>query len=99
MRLNWNATLPVVARLPPCLLNRLRTAATVRVGKYLDAASYYSSLGLAMDVFWLVVVLVSWRCLTREFWRTKVVPGDPHQPMALSQSSCGNGGPRLASRA
>ena len=53
-------------------------AATVQGGKYLDAASYYSSLGLVMDVFWLVVVLVSWRCLTREFWRTNVVPGDPY---------------------
>ena len=47
-------------------------------GKYLDAAAYYSSLGFAMDVFWLIVVLASWRVLTREFWRTKVVPADPH---------------------
>jgi len=53
-------------------------AATVSGGKYLDAASYYSSLGFVMDLFWLVVVLVSWRCLTREFWRTNVVPGDPY---------------------
>jgi hypothetical protein len=51
-------------------------AATVKGGKYLDAAAYYSSLGFAMDVFWLAVVLVSWRCLTREFWRTNVVPAD-----------------------
>jgi membrane-bound metal-dependent hydrolase YbcI (DUF457 family) len=47
-------------------------------GKYLDAAAYYSSLGFAMDVFWLVVVLCSWRCLTREHWRTQVVAADPH---------------------
>jgi len=53
-------------------------AATVSGGKYLDAAAYYSSLGLMMDLFWLVVVLFSWRVLTREFWRTQVVPADPH---------------------
>ena len=52
-------------------------AATVEGGKYLDAAAYYSSLGLVMDVFWLVVVLLSWRVLTREYWRTQIVPADP----------------------
>ncbi|MFZ1488948.1 MAG: metal-dependent hydrolase [Ilumatobacteraceae bacterium] len=51
-------------------------AATVEGGKYLDAAAYYSSLGLVMDLFWLAVVLVSWRVLTREFWRTNVVTAD-----------------------
>ena len=53
-------------------------AATKSGGKYLDAASYYSSLGLAMDLFWLFVVLASWRVLTREYWRTQIVPADPH---------------------
>ena len=53
-------------------------AATKAGGKYLDAAAYYSSLGLVMDLFWLVVVLGSWRVLTREYWRTQVVPADPH---------------------
>ena len=38
-------------------------AATIEGGKYLDAAAYYSSLGLVMDLFWLAVVLVSWRVL------------------------------------
>ena len=52
-------------------------AATIEGGKYLDAAAYYSSLGLVMDLFWLVVVLVSWRCLTRDYWRTQVVVADP----------------------
>ena len=32
-------------------------AATVKGGKYLDAAAYFSSLGFAMDMFWLLVVL------------------------------------------
>ena len=53
-------------------------AATVQGGKYLDAAAYYSSLGLVMDLFWLAVVLWSWRVLTREYWRTQVVPADAH---------------------
>jgi hypothetical protein len=53
-------------------------AATVEGGKYLDAAAYYSSLGFMMDLFWLVVVLISWRCLTREHWRTRIVPADPY---------------------
>ena len=61
-------------------------AATIEGGKYLDAAAYYSSLGLAMDVFWLIVVLFSWRVLTREHWRTNVVPADAARlgvPLAL----------------
>jgi hypothetical protein len=53
-------------------------AATADGGKYLDGAAYYSSLGFAMDVFWLLVVLASWRVLTREYWRTHVVPADPY---------------------
>ena len=32
-------------------------AATVKGGKYLDAAAYYSSLGFVMDLFWFFVVL------------------------------------------
>ncbi len=53
-------------------------AATKQGGKYLDGASYYSSLGLVMDLFWLLVVLAAWRVLTREHWRTQIVPADPH---------------------
>jgi hypothetical protein len=53
-------------------------AATKAGGKYLDAAAYYSSLGLMMDLFWLAVVLLSWRVFTREHWRTQIVPADPH---------------------
>jgi hypothetical protein len=60
-------------------------AATKAGGKYLDAAAYYSSLGLMMDLFWLGVVLASWRVLTREYWRTQIVPADPHIWSWLSQ--------------
>jgi hypothetical protein len=52
-------------------------AATKEGGKYLDAAAYYSSLGLVMDLFWLLVVVLSWRVLTRDYWRTQVVTADP----------------------
>ena len=52
-------------------------AATIDGGKYLDAAAYYSSLGLVMDVFWLAVVLVSWRVLTREYWGRRSSPPTP----------------------
>ncbi len=31
-----------------------------------------------MDLFWLGVVLFSWRVLTREYWRTEIVPADAH---------------------
>jgi membrane-bound metal-dependent hydrolase YbcI (DUF457 family) len=34
-------------------------AATIDGGKYYDAAAYYSSPGLLMDLFWLIVVLCS----------------------------------------
>jgi membrane-bound metal-dependent hydrolase YbcI (DUF457 family) len=51
-------------------------AATIDGGKYLDAAAYYSSLGLVMDLVWMCVVLFSWRVLTREHWRTQIVPAD-----------------------
>jgi membrane-bound metal-dependent hydrolase YbcI (DUF457 family) len=60
-------------------------AATKDGGKYLDAAAYYSSLGLVMDLFWLVVVLISWRVLTRDYWRTVIVPSDPHGWAALGR--------------
>lgn len=48
-------------------------------GRYGDAAAYYSSLGGMWDLFWLVVVLVfARRVLTRDYFRTVIVPADPH---------------------
>jgi hypothetical protein len=52
-------------------------AATSTGGKYADAGAYYSSLGLAIDVLWLVIVLLSWRVLTRSYWRDHIVKADP----------------------
>lgn len=48
-----------------------------QVGKYADAAAYYSSLGLAMDLLWLVLVLCTWRVLTRDYFTRIVRAGDP----------------------
>jgi hypothetical protein len=50
--------------------------ASAEGGKYLDAAAYYSSLGLVADLAWLVALLASWRVLTREYWLTNVVPAE-----------------------
>lgn len=46
-------------------------------GKYGDAAAYYSSLGGVWDVFWLLMVLISWRVLTKDYFRDEVIPEDP----------------------
>lgn len=48
-----------------------------QVGKYSDAAAYYSSLGLAMDVLWLVILLFSWRVLTGDYFARIVRAADP----------------------
>lgn len=45
-------------------------------GRYLDAAAYYSSLGVVMDVLILGVMLLGWRVFTTGYFRTVVVPGD-----------------------
>ncbi len=60
-------------------------SATIDGGKYLDAAAYYSSLGLAMDLIWLVVALCSWRVLTRQYWQDVVVAADVRGWSALGK--------------
>ena len=47
------------------------------VGRYLDGAAYFSSLGFVWDGFWLLLVLVNWRVLTLDYFRTQIVPSDP----------------------
>lgn len=51
-----------------------RYAATV--GRYDDAAAYYSSLGLVMDAGWFILALFHWRVFTLGYFRTVVVPAD-----------------------
>lgn len=46
-------------------------------GRYTDGAAYFSSLGFVWDAFWLALVLRNWRVLTRDYFRTRIVPGDP----------------------
>jgi len=47
-------------------------------GKLNDAIAYYSSLGFAVDVTsLLVVVFFAWRVLSSEYFRTVVRPADP----------------------
>lgn len=49
-----------------------------QVGKHEDAAAYFSSLGLAMDVLWLLILLLfARRVLTRDYFRDVVKPADP----------------------
>jgi membrane-bound metal-dependent hydrolase YbcI (DUF457 family) len=53
-------------------------AYAAQVGKHEDAASYFSSLGLVMDVLWLVILLlVARKVLTRQYFRTVIRPADP----------------------
>lgn len=48
------------------------------LGRYGDAAAYYSSLGGVWDFSWLViVVLVARRSLRADYFRNTVVPADP----------------------
>ena len=42
-----------------------------------DGAAYYSGLGGAWDLLWLVIALLNWRVLTRSYFWTTVVPDDP----------------------
>ena len=60
----------------PVTINMWKHAAVE--GRYGDAAAYYSSLGGAWDLFWLVVVvLVARRALRADYFRTTVVAADP----------------------
>jgi hypothetical protein len=48
-----------------------------QTGRFTDAAAYFSGPGgVAWEGFWLVVALASWRVLTTEHFREKVVPAD-----------------------
>jgi glycerophosphoryl diester phosphodiesterase/membrane-bound metal-dependent hydrolase YbcI (DUF457 family) len=49
-----------------------------QVGKHEDAAAYYSSLGFAMDVLWLIILVVYARkVLSREYFTDFIRPADP----------------------
>ena len=49
-----------------------------QVGKHEDAAAYFSSLGIVMDVLWLLILVVfARRVLTRAYFHDVVKPADP----------------------
>jgi hypothetical protein len=47
-----------------------------QVGRMLDAAAYFSGLGFAFEGIWVVYGLLSWRILTREYFRETIVAAD-----------------------
>lgn len=52
-------------------------AYAAETGRYDDAGAYYGSLGVVMDFAWMVIVLLHWRVLTAEYFRSVVAPADP----------------------
>ena len=76
----------------PVTINMWKHAAAA--GAYGDAAAYYSSLGGAWDLFWLVVVvLTARRTLSRDYFRNTVIAADPrvwgwlHRRLRLPESA------------
>lgn len=51
-------------------------AYAAEAGRYADAAAYYSSLGVVVDVIVLGITVLGWRVFTAEYFRTVVLPGD-----------------------
>ncbi len=48
------------------------------VGRYGDAAAYYSSLGAVWDLFWLTTaVLFAHKTFPQSYFRDVIVPADP----------------------
>jgi len=48
-----------------------------QTGRYVDAGAYYSGLGFVWDGVFVVWALLSWRVLTRGYFRTTVMAADP----------------------
>jgi membrane-bound metal-dependent hydrolase YbcI (DUF457 family) len=48
-----------------------------QTGRFTDAAAYFSGLGFAFEGIWVVYGLLSWRVLTRAYFRQTIVPADP----------------------
>lgn len=46
-------------------------------GRFTDASAYFSSLGFVWDGFWIALVLLNWRVLTTDYFRSDIVPEDP----------------------
>jgi hypothetical protein len=48
-----------------------------QTGRQIDAGAYYSGLGFVWDGLFLVWAVIGWRVLTREYFRSTVMQGDP----------------------
>jgi membrane-bound metal-dependent hydrolase YbcI (DUF457 family) len=48
-----------------------------QTGRQIDAGAYYSGLGFVWDGVWFAWAVVSWRVLTRDYFRREVLVGDP----------------------
>jgi membrane-bound metal-dependent hydrolase YbcI (DUF457 family) len=48
-----------------------------QAGRYTDAGAYFSGLGFVWDGVWLFWGVLSWRVLTRTYFRETIVPADP----------------------
>ena len=48
-----------------------------QTGRYVDAGAYFSGLGFVWDGFWLAWAVLSWRVLTRAYFRETIMVADP----------------------
>ncbi len=48
-----------------------------QTGRYTDAGAYFSGLGFVWDGVWLLWGALSWRVLTRAYFRETILPADP----------------------
>ena len=48
-----------------------------QTGRYVDAGAYFSGLGFVWDGIFVVWAILSWRVLTRGYFRTTVMAADP----------------------
>ena len=48
-----------------------------QTGRYVDAGAYFSGLGFVWDGVFVVWAILSWRVLTRGYFRTTVMSADP----------------------
>jgi hypothetical protein len=62
-------------------------AYSAQAGRFTDAGAYFSGLGFVWDGVFVVWGLLSWRVLTRAYFRNTVVPADPFWRWAGKQLS------------
>ena len=53
-----------------------------QTGRYTDAGAYFSGLGFAFEAIWVAYALLSWRVVTRSYFREVIVPADRFWPWA-----------------